>query len=279
MRLVYLTDAGASGTRLGAFLEALMRQFDLASLLFGMSRSEMQSNYSKWGDWTPKVKSEMLSQLARVERVCRESGLSAAKGARGSIERIERDDPQILKELGVVISALRSRIVDEVENLTFLEIPLADVELFEQKELLFGQMVHDNFQSSRYDIAEAGKCMALDRSTAAVMHLMRALEPGLMAMAKDVGYSPKREDWGVVIEEIEKRLNPTNPHYVNDKDKRDFLAQAATQFRHFKDAWRNHAMHAREKYTPEEARIVFLAVKSFMMYLARRIGMRLANAG
>src|SRR5262249_13649752 len=39
--------------------------------------------------------------------------------------------------------------------------------------------VPDKFPSVVYDVTEAGKCLALGRDTAAVLHLMRVLERGL----------------------------------------------------------------------------------------------------
>jgi hypothetical protein len=35
-----------------------------------------------------------------------------------------------------------------------------------------------------------------------------------------------------------------------------------------KDAWRNPAMHAEQKYTPEEAERIFVAIRNLMSNLA-----------
>ena len=42
--------------------------------------------------------------------------------------------------------------------------------------------VNDKFPSAAFDIDEAGKCLAIGRSTAAVFHLMRALETAIRAV-------------------------------------------------------------------------------------------------
>ena len=52
---------------------------------------------------------------------------------------------------------------------------------------LFGPDVFNNFSSANDDIDEAGKCLALGRGTACVMHLMRVLEVGLAALASALG--------------------------------------------------------------------------------------------
>jgi hypothetical protein len=41
-------------------------------------------------------------------------------------------------------------------------------------------------------------------------------------------------------------------------------SQAATTFRHFKDAWRNHVAHSRDSYDDEQARRIFDNVVAFM---------------
>ena len=173
------------------------------------------------------------------------------------------------QHFSVAIDELQERIKDELEDRYCLTLTEAETTLYEPPAPLCGQEVHDNFPSAQYDVAETGKCMALGRSTAAVMHAMRVLEPGLMAIAKEVGYTPVRSNWGAAIDEIEARLDPNNQKYINDKDKRERLSPAAAQMRYFKDAWRNHAMHARNKYTADEANIVATAVKIFMMDLAK----------
>ena len=246
-----------------------MRRFKLPELLYNLSRSEMQSNYNRFGAWNYRTKQQFLTQMAKVDRICQESKLLSQP--RELIRRINRNERHILEGLGTQVSAIRNEITRQISTIAYFEVPTSDVSLYEQKEPLFGNLVHVNFKSSRYDIAEAGKCMAFDRSTAAVMHLMRALEPALVAMAKDVGYIPTRDVWGKMINEIQERLDPKNANYVKDARKRNFLSPAAVQFRHFKDAWRDHAMHAREKYDHDEARTVFAGVRSFMMYLAKRL--------
>lgn len=272
MRLVRLLDAGESGTTLGKFLEVLMRKFELPTLLLNLSRSEMQSNYRKFGQWSKRTKRELITQLSKVEKVCQNSGLSAAKSVRGTIARIKANDKKFLDSLGDKLSAMRNEIVNQIEDLRYLEIAAQDIQFMEPAEPLFGPNVHDKFPQSRYDIREAGKCIALDRSTAAVMHLMRALEPALMRMAAKVNYFPDRNVWGGIIDEIQDRLDPKNTaKYIGVKKIRERLAPAAVQFRHFKDAWRDHAMHSREKYTIDEAHTVFHGVKSFMIYIAKRV--------
>ena len=40
---------------------------------------------------------------------------------------------------------------------------------------------------------------------------------------------------------------------------------------HFKNAWRNHAMHARARYNEAEARRILEHTKGFMQHLSQRL--------
>lgn len=275
MKLVRLVDAGQSGTTLGKFLEVLMREFPMYKLIYNLSRSEMQSNYGKFkpttkfkaANWA-RAKASVLDQLEKVENVCERSGFTTAEAITDLRRRISENDPQILATLGTQISSIRNEICRNLNRLAYLEIPQCKVKLFIGSHPL-KRLADENFKSSAYDIAEAGKCLALDRGTAAVMHLMRALETPLFLMAAKVRVNTKRRsDWGRILEKIERKLLP--PTNVS-KSMRNFLTPAAAQFRVFKDAWRNHAMHARQKYTEEEAAAVYVAVESFMKQLAKRL--------
>ena len=166
---------------------------------------------------------------------------------------------------------LRERIEHELEGKAIYFVS-SQVELLESTEPLFGLTVDERFPSARFDISEAGKCLALGRSTASVIHLMRALEVGLGCLAVALGLTLTSENWNTVIEkEIRSRTKTSHGKKWKDQDE-SYYAEAATHFRLVKNAWRNHAAHAKVKYLPEEAAEIFQSVKSFMRHLAKRLG-------
>jgi hypothetical protein len=70
-----------------------------------------------------------------------------------------------------------------------------------------------------------------------------------------------------ITETAIKKIN--GPHAGTDwKDKQHFFAEAAKDFRYFKNAWRNHALHFHEQYDASEAKLILDRVKTFMMHLA-----------
>jgi len=107
-----------------------------------------------------------------------------------------------------------------------------------------------------------------------VFHLMRVLEIGLCALANRFGVPSDRANWNTIIERIEKALRdmPDDPNRKADwKEDQEFYSKAASHFMFVKDAWRNHAMHRRAKYTDEEAKTLLMNVRAFMAQLALKL--------
>lgn len=147
--------------------------------------------------------------------------------------------------------------------------------LFEQGVPLFGTDVETMFGDTQYDIAAAGRCLALDEWTACVFHLMRVLEKALHQLARELEVpmadTIEFQQWHVVIDQITSTIDnlkklPKSP----EKSKTlQIYSEAAQQFRFFKEAWRDHVMHSRSRYDERQAIEIWTAVRSFMEHLAR----------
>jgi hypothetical protein len=146
-----------------------------------------------------------------------------------------------------------------------------------EKVQLFGESVATSFPSSSFDIEEAGNCYATNRNTACVFHSMRVLEKGLLALAADLKVtfpvSITLENWQNIIEKIESEIKAVNQQAKSVQKTIDlqFYSEAAKEFRYFKDAWRNHVSHSREKYGDAEAYRVLTHVRDFMEHLATKL--------
>jgi hypothetical protein len=109
---------------------------------------------------------------------------------------IDRPQKDAQSQHNLVMSRIQKtteRLRDELETKFFLHID--NQELFEQRLPLFGEDVTLAFPKAAYDISEAGKCLALDRATACVFHLMRVVEVGIarLGSALNIELNPK---WG-----------------------------------------------------------------------------------
>ena len=148
-----------------------------------------------------------------------------------------------------------------------------DSEIF-REDFPFGDEVHAHFPSASHDIKEAGKCLALDRNTACVMHLMRAVEVGLMALAEEMKVPYRRKSWEQIINKIPKRIEDLERKRRKPRkwpELRQFYSEAAERFRLLRDAYRNEVMHLNQSYGHEQAKDIYIYTKAFMGTLGKRI--------
>jgi hypothetical protein len=204
---------------------------------------------------------------------CEEIGLtvaaSIARKAIGEIKDLTTVDPirQNLKSLSSVIHS-------EMEQNIFLRVRPEMRRYFEQMEPVFGKSVESQFPSALIDISEAAKCLALERWTACVYHSMGVLEHGLRALAKKFAIPFDDKTWNDVLEPLEKAIRnikaaPKKPK--GWKRNEQFYSEAAAQFMHFKNAWRNYTAHGKVKFNDVEAEAIFRHVGDFMCHLSKRL--------
>jgi hypothetical protein len=163
---------------------------------------------------------------------------------------------------------LIARVKDELSTRAVFAISLDMAEYL--KVDIFGLEVFNAFSSANEDIAEAGMCLALDRGTACVMHLMRVIEVGLTALAKAVGVG-KQNDWGSYLREIDKNLTAHIKAGGARSVEEQFYSEAASTIDSMKRAFRNPTMHPEKTYSPERAEEILIATRSFMRHLATRL--------
>ena len=171
-----------------------------------------------------------------------------------------------ISELRALLVEVHSRIVDEASQVVFFSVDPICRDLVLGKAL-FGEEVTTAFPSAADDIEEAGMCLGLDRGTACVFHLMRAMEIALGALLTDMGekYDPKQHpDWSAILARCSQHISSAGA-------KQDFYRDAMTTLTSVKHSWRNPTMHPRAVYTPEQAHDVWRSVSIFMRHLATRL--------
>jgi HEPN domain-containing protein len=118
------------------------------------------------------------------------------------------------------------------------------------------------------DIEEAAKALALQRPTACVFHLMRAMEIAVKRLGKRVGVQNVDKEWGKILSDIGKGIEAMPFKTEAEKRKRNRWSEVHTHLYHVKQAWRNDTMHPKQTYTREQAHEVFQACRVFMDRLA-----------
>jgi hypothetical protein len=237
-------------------------------------------------EWTHRDALDLLTELRQLadekaeETAYTEALLESIEKGLPAPKRRERDD---LAELTDYIIRSKEKLTPELfrrhasrlfatldkdlARRVFLSVDSLQVRFY-QEEYPLGKKVADQFQSALIDSQEAGKCLALDRLTACVFHLMRVMEIGLKAVAKTLGV-PHQNDWGHYIREINQTLSARKP--ANDEEAA-FYREVVSHLHTIKTLWRNPTMHAGEFCkTRSQAEAIFNTVQVFMEHLATRV--------
>jgi hypothetical protein len=144
------------------------------------------------------------------------------------------------------------------------------------------------FPSAIPDLDEANKCFALERYTATVFHLMKAVEYPMRDLATALGVRRIRpcleqEDWSTVITQIKTQSDTKILNVLSGVEKKDQRSRARQFFNPtiadlwaFKDDVRNVVMHAGStKYDEPGA----LNVRNRVLVFLERLALRVSEGG
>jgi hypothetical protein len=242
-----------------------MKPFN-AAMFFGMSRiifSRTQA-YGLTHELTAKEKAETLKAIVPLKEQGQMHDLSGLLAAFSSIDRLFAAGTVAGGDAKHQLELLANGIRFDLEREKFFHMSLSDSKRYNLSEP-FGSDVVKNFPSATFDSREAGNCFAVSCYTACVYHSMRVLEYGLKAFLNEFPtLNPSNPNWGVILNEIEKEVialpkaNPKKERYLG----------LITDFRIFKDAWRNDVAHAGTKYLEDDGDSIYRHVGRFMKGLA-----------
>ena len=205
-----------------------------------------------------------------------------AHGLTATTDRLDRvveylDDPdRHIDDMADKLAILLEVMEDELRRRIFLFMPPQNEWLFREPEKWWAKTIVA-FPSAKHDATESCRCYSVGCYTASVFHCMGVLQAGLYAMAIDLKvpfkHSIELAEWNGVISGIEDKIEPLRN--MPKSDKRDemltFFSGCATQFRYFKDAWRNHVAHMRKDYGAGDAWQTLTHVRDFMELLSSHL--------
>lgn len=258
----------------------LMKSFRLKSLLLMASRESRLTAIIE-ENFLPDVDPKQMILLADhreeirklTERIAKDFGHFGLAASTATLRRVRKlcdNEESSYADLQRLYSQFMGRFLDETAALTFFSIEPAKQPYFTDSSL-FGEKVAAAFPSAAFDIEEAGKCLALDRSTACVFHCMRVMEVGLreLAAALSIPYAPSWESYLLQIQkQIGREWKDKEPDWKQDEA---FYSGVAGDLVHVKTAWRNPTMHVRGVYDGTRALEIFNAVRALMRHLATRL--------
>jgi hypothetical protein len=225
-----------------------------------------------------KNRKKLRQFFQSVKKGCEYLELPAsALGCEDFIKLLKRKDPPVLhKDVQPLFRELNKRIEAELKAHVYLCIPSGQSLFLKNPLDEWGDTI-TAFPSIRYDIEEASKCLALQRNTAVVFHLMRVMGAGVKALGESLNEptldASHNLTWDNVLrrcaKESEKEFKDMSPVWQSDKQ---FFATATAKLYAVKDAWRNPNAHEiGDKYTSEETLDIYRTIRSFMRQLATKL--------
>ncbi len=209
--------------------------------------------------------------LREFEKELNELGAASSADAAGRMSGVLSRSICTWGEFNFVAVQLKDRLKDDLTRRLFFSLTPAGAAQYEYP-LRGWDDVLDRFNSTRFDVEECGKCLALRRYTASVFHSMRILEIALNVLAGTLQVPCDYTNWHNVIERIASKVKGIDSSWGTDyKEQQQFYSEAAVHFMFVKDAWRNHVMHVRHTYDEERATAICGHVQAFMRHLATKL--------
>lgn len=274
----------------------LMKRFDLVH--FALHNQMLSTAAGKFMNNEPQtlvhpdIREYVIRKLNEIREYCHAVGFNRAALKVGrSLDRVNFDGGSLVTEgwAASELTGILEFIISDAVDYQFVVVDRERVRYLEQ-ENLFGPKVKEAFPSATQDIREAGSCLAVGCDTGAVFHLMRAVEWALRALCVDLGMRSVRRknsktgvvsftplgwsEWEVLLNQLRSRIDEVRMKTKRGKKKQlfqEFYYPAIQDIEAIKEAWRNHVMHSRRFYTPEDAEAVMSHVKRLMVKLAERI--------
>jgi len=246
------------------------------------AREYQRAAYGRAKD-RPLVPAE-FQHLAKIEGhfefICQTLDLELTFPQFRQFEHALKHEAATLLSTHILLKNLMATAKREMAAKTVAFIAVRKAPFFEADDL-FGKDVSAAFRSAVSDIRAAGNCLAANLNTAAVFHLMRVVERGLMALAADLSILPADIDsktWGQIMTEIDDGLDAAIASKIRAaqcgtprNELKEFYHGIMGEFRAFRDVWRNNVMHGNTPYTEEQATRVFEHVREFMARMATQI--------
>ncbi len=216
-------------------------------------------------------------QILELKRAAK--NLPVSESFRGQVDRAlacaKRRDAIELSYLQSILEEISHNFIAELDAHLFLLVPFELKSYYVAPEEITGPEFESVFPDAIKDAHSGMRCYALDEWTASVFHFMRVLEHGIRRLAELLKIETGNiafENWKNILDQIEKKIRAMEPlpKSLEKSVNLTYLSESATNFRYFKDAWRNHVSHSRVSYDSRDAKRVMDHVIDFMQHLAKR---------
>lgn len=237
---------------------------------------DLHAGYSIGGKETPSEE-EATGELQFLENLCGRIGWN---DLRDQIKRVRRRLQAGEQDAAMQtrFEEIREAFEEKTASLHAVIIEEKDARSFADPVLEFCKTkLHPDLSISEEEFTLAGRALALGLSTAAVSHAMRSVEASLHILASQLGIvfpAPiQLQDWKVLTDKIKSVIDGLEKQSRSRQksERLKILSELLLPMDAFRTVWRNHVVHAREKYEYDEARKAITHVGSYLGTLSRTI--------
>jgi hypothetical protein len=202
------------------------------------------------------------ADLGLLHRECEKLGLKFSTAQIRRLINKPLDRPETFAELLQRIDEIVQRIWDELNERTFIQIDQTTAEFYDPPISSEWSEIAERFKCS-FDIEEARKCLALERSTAAVFHLMRITESAVLELQLFLDKPDPKAHFGSVLARLDTLNRKTEFKDLPDhlKQYRAFLIDIIPQMYAVKNSWRDKVAHVDGKVVPVDVFTHAMAIK------------------
>jgi hypothetical protein len=231
----------------------------LSTLLVQSKRLGLRVTHTQINDWIVEIIGTNPKHAAVY---------SVGEGRRIQITDVTLDPTRAIHH----VEMLYSTMVAEMRSILFRAIP-SERTPYCDPGWLAETAIPIKFPVSLRELQLGGSCYALGQPTASVFHSMRALEPGLAALADKFNRPHAQGNWQTLIEGIESDIRALGGQAKSQQKLEDekFFGAAASHLYFVKNAWRNHVAHTRDSYSDDEALRVLRSTSQFIESLCSRL--------
>jgi hypothetical protein len=224
---------------------------------------------------------QICSYFDRLEPICKKLELDSAekqithmRNLYDTIDSAGNSEafPDFFRDLERDLADLSRHIANQFQDRLFMFISPKQAGFLDVNPLLFGEAVQSHFSGATADIEDASYCLGVEKWTAGVFYLMRAMERVLKTLADKLEIKIEKieyKTWKEILDQIEPAAQKFKPKQTKEQE---CIARAAVHLRLVSIAWRNPTMHCRERFDQKQAEEIFASVKTFMTNLADGLG-------
>ena len=250
----------------------MARQLSDVGSSFGLVHGWVNITHNE--PFEPETLADLKSYLVRIALSADNIGLYETSRLAARIES-ELNEKTTGDELHVRINQLHELFNMQIELVRFFYVRKERLQYYQNPELA-GKAFKTGFPNGNRELIEAGNCLALDRFTACVCHLMRALDIGLTALERQLGIVPPAKGpentWGKILGRIKDQVDQNDetppPGWAADKD---FYQKAHAFLQAVKAPYRDATMHVKAVYDEESATSIFKLTVEVLRHFATKL--------